>query len=55
MGANYSSYLAKVGVAPGAQPASTSGPQHRAPPEARPPACPLRLTRREARSRQPGR
>lgn len=28
MGANYSSYLAKVGVAPGAQPASTSGPQH---------------------------
>lgn len=25
MGANYSSYLAKVGVAPGAQPASTSG------------------------------
>lgn len=52
MGVNYSSYLAKVSTGPVAR---GSPPRPQAGRATSPLSCPLRLTRREARSRRPGR
>ena len=52
IGVNYSSYLTKVGTGPGAR---GSPPRPRAGGATSLLPCPLRLTRREARSRRRGR